>query len=262
MIRANLATRSAPTAPAICLDAGFQESGSTGAELSDMARFKPPSPPLHPGRVAISVWRCSRRRRRAGRLCLFGRDRAAAHSGSRALLLPSGLGVLRADRKILNQGAIGPERSSPFTCRRSMCLGNSRRSSSCARPTSSWRSNLDGSGRRACASQNVGKATANVISATLRPDPAYSGQHGISGAADRGCDYGDDRRAGGGRKIGGSAGFWRAKAPRDCAASPASRKAADSRHHHGAYRLRPCRRGFTRSRRLSFLARSAAAAVR
>jgi thiamine pyrophosphate-dependent acetolactate synthase large subunit-like protein len=47
MTRANLATRSAPTAPVyICLDAGFQESRlDQEPEWPDMARFKPPAPP-------------------------------------------------------------------------------------------------------------------------------------------------------------------------------------------------------------------------
>ena len=47
MTRANLATRSAPTAPVyICLDAGFQESRlDKEPEWPDLTRFKPPAPP-------------------------------------------------------------------------------------------------------------------------------------------------------------------------------------------------------------------------
>src|SRR3979411_1912000 len=47
MCRANIATRSYPTAPVyICLDAGFQESRlDKEPEWPDMARFKPPGPP-------------------------------------------------------------------------------------------------------------------------------------------------------------------------------------------------------------------------
>src|SRR6202162_5210200 len=54
MARANLATRSAPTAPVyICLDAGFQESRlDKEPEWPDMARFKPPAPP-RPSRDAL-----------------------------------------------------------------------------------------------------------------------------------------------------------------------------------------------------------------
>jgi thiamine pyrophosphate-dependent acetolactate synthase large subunit-like protein len=50
MTRANLATRSAPTAPVyICLDAGFQESKlDKEPEWPDMARFRPPAPPRPP----------------------------------------------------------------------------------------------------------------------------------------------------------------------------------------------------------------------
>ncbi|HEY4407587.1 MAG TPA: thiamine pyrophosphate-binding protein [Xanthobacteraceae bacterium] len=54
MTRANLATRSAPTAPVyICLDAGFQESRlDKEPEWPDMARFKAPAPP-RPSREAL-----------------------------------------------------------------------------------------------------------------------------------------------------------------------------------------------------------------
>src|SRR5260370_16272125 len=47
MTRANLATRSAPTAPVyICLDAAFQESRlDQQPESPTLARFKPPAPP-------------------------------------------------------------------------------------------------------------------------------------------------------------------------------------------------------------------------
>jgi len=55
MTRANLATRSAPTAPVyICLDAGFQEQRlDKEPEWPDLARFKPPAPP-RPSKEAIA----------------------------------------------------------------------------------------------------------------------------------------------------------------------------------------------------------------
>src|SRR6202021_2420285 len=47
MMRANMLTRSAPTAPVyICLDAGFQEQKlDKEPEWPDVTRFKPPAPP-------------------------------------------------------------------------------------------------------------------------------------------------------------------------------------------------------------------------
>ena len=55
MTRANLATRSAPTAPVyICLDAGFQEQRlDKEPEWPDLARFKPPAPP-RPAKEAVA----------------------------------------------------------------------------------------------------------------------------------------------------------------------------------------------------------------
>jgi thiamine pyrophosphate-dependent acetolactate synthase large subunit-like protein len=56
MCRANLATRSAPTAPVyICLDAGFQEARLDKVpEWPDLARFVPPEPP-RPGKRAVTA---------------------------------------------------------------------------------------------------------------------------------------------------------------------------------------------------------------
>src|SRR5439155_18174659 len=54
MVRANLLTRSAPTAPVyICLDAGFQESRlDKEPEWPDVKRFLPPKPP-RPSKEAL-----------------------------------------------------------------------------------------------------------------------------------------------------------------------------------------------------------------
>jgi thiamine pyrophosphate-dependent acetolactate synthase large subunit-like protein len=73
MTRANLATRSVPTAPVyICLDAGFQESRlDKEPEWPDLTRFKPPAPP-RPAKEAVAeaVALLSRAERP---LILFGR---------------------------------------------------------------------------------------------------------------------------------------------------------------------------------------------
>jgi len=60
MTRANLATRSFPTAPVyICLDAGLQESRlDKEPEWPDLARFKPPAAPRSDPRAATTI-RCA-----------------------------------------------------------------------------------------------------------------------------------------------------------------------------------------------------------
>ena len=73
MCRANIATRTAPTAPVyICLDAGFQEQRlEKEPEWPDISRFAPPEPP-RPARSAVA--RAAELLARAERpVILFGR---------------------------------------------------------------------------------------------------------------------------------------------------------------------------------------------
>jgi thiamine pyrophosphate-dependent acetolactate synthase large subunit-like protein len=73
MCRANIATRTAPTAPVyICLDAGFQEQRlDKEPEWPDLARFRPPEP-SRPGRGAV-VQAAALLARAERPLILFGR---------------------------------------------------------------------------------------------------------------------------------------------------------------------------------------------
>ena len=138
MTRANLATRSAPTAPVyICLDAGFQESRlDKEPEWPDMARFKAPAPP-RPSKEALeqAVALLEGRAASAGHVRARIAQRAvlaAAHCARRAAWAPACSPIssrARCSRAIIR----------PITCRRSTCCP-SRRASCCARPTSSWRS--------------------------------------------------------------------------------------------------------------------------
>src|SRR5712692_9152060 len=113
MCRANLATRTAPTAPVyICLDAGFQEARLDKVpEWPDLTRFIPPEP-SRPSRKAVDT--AAALLARAERpVVMFGR-------GSR-------------------QGEYWRPLIPRIICRRSTCCPR-RRASSCVRRTSSWRS--------------------------------------------------------------------------------------------------------------------------
>ncbi len=91
MCRANMLTRTAPSAPVyVCLDAGLQESKLERApEWPDLARFAPPAPPRPAATRSRAPPRWSREAERP--LLLIGRGaRSDAKRGRRASRWPSG----------------------------------------------------------------------------------------------------------------------------------------------------------------------------
>ena len=90
MCRANIATRTAPTAPVyICLDAGFQEQRlDKEPEWPEISRFVPPEPSRpgkERGREAAALLARAERP-----VIMFGRGSRSRNSGSRASASPSG----------------------------------------------------------------------------------------------------------------------------------------------------------------------------
>ena len=165
MCRANLMTRSAPTAPVyICLDAGLQEQRlDKEPEWPDMTRFAPPAP--RAGRAerdragggaaqgcAAAGDHVRPRRARCGGLAAARQARRAARR-------------LRGDRSQARRRV--PDRpSGALPCRRSTCSDRPR-ASSCARPTSSWRSTGSISAARCGWPGPPASRHAKIINATL-----------------------------------------------------------------------------------------------
>jgi thiamine pyrophosphate-dependent acetolactate synthase large subunit-like protein len=164
MIRANLATRSAPTAPVyICLDAGFQESRlDKEPEWPDMARFKPPAPP-RPSRDALE--QAVALLKRAQRpVVMFGRGSRSAQFWQPRIALAERLGACVLTD--LKQGAMFPSDHPAHYVPPFNVLGKPARELLCEADVIlalDWM-DLGGALRQA---KNVGKVTAKVISATL-----------------------------------------------------------------------------------------------
>ena len=164
MIRANLATRSAPTAPVyICLDAGFQESRlDKEPEWPDMARFKPPAPP-RPSRDAVD--QAVALLKRAQRpVVMFGRGSRSAQFWQPRIALAERLGACVLTD--LKQGAMFPSDHPAHYVPPFNVLGKPARELLCEADVIlalDWM-DLGGALRQA---KNVGKVTAKVISATL-----------------------------------------------------------------------------------------------
>ncbi|HEY3641497.1 MAG TPA: thiamine pyrophosphate-binding protein [Xanthobacteraceae bacterium] len=164
MTRANLATRSAPTAPVyICLDAGFQESRlDKEPEWPDLTRFQPPAPP-RPSREALdqAVALLSRAQRP---LIMFGRGSRQAQFWQPRIALAERLGACVLTD--LKQGAMFPSDHPAHYVPPFNVLGKPARELLCAADVIlalDWM-DLGGALRQA---KNVGTVTAKVISATL-----------------------------------------------------------------------------------------------
>ena len=164
MTRANLATRSFPTAPVyICLDAGFQESRlDKEPEWPDLARFKPPAAP-RPSKAAVdeAVALLSRAERP---LIMFGRGSRKPELWQPRIALAERLGaVVLTD---LKQGAVFPSNHPAHYMPPFNVLPKPARELLCEADVIlalDW-ADLGGALRQA---RNVGKVSAKVISATL-----------------------------------------------------------------------------------------------
>ena len=237
MMRANMLTRSAPTAPVyICLDAGFQEqkldkrAGMAGRDAL-------------PAAAAAAAVAAIRRCRRVALLA----ERAAAGDHVRPRLaqvriLDAAHQACREARR-LRRSPISSRapRSRPIirriTVRRSTCSARTRASFFCEADVIlalDW-VDLGGALRQA---KNVGTVRREDHRLLARPEPAHRRQHGISGAAAGRC--GDGRRP----------PMWSSPSCR-CARRAAARIRGRSRcrpsqgrqrrrHQHGAGRDAPC----------------------
>jgi thiamine pyrophosphate-dependent acetolactate synthase large subunit-like protein len=106
MCRANLATRTAPTAPVyICLDAGFQEARLDKVpEWPDLARFAPPEPPRPSKRAVADAAALLARAERP--LIMFGRGSRQSELWQPRIRLAERLGACVVTD--LKQGAMFP----------------------------------------------------------------------------------------------------------------------------------------------------------
>ncbi len=164
MCRANLATRTAPTAPVyICLDAGFQEQRlDKEPEWPDVSRFMPPAPP-RPSKSAVdeAVKLLARAQRP---VIMFGRGSRKGEFWQPRIKLAERLGACVVTD--LKQGAMFPtdhpaHYTPPFNV-----LGQDARELLCEADVIlalDWM-DLGGALRQA---KSVGKATARIISCTL-----------------------------------------------------------------------------------------------
>jgi thiamine pyrophosphate-dependent acetolactate synthase large subunit-like protein len=164
MTRANLATRSAPTAPVyICLDAGFQESRlDKEPEWPDMARFKAPAPP-RPSKEALdeAVALLTGAQRP---VIMFGRGSRSAQFWQPRIALAERLGACVVTD--LKQGAMFPSDHPAHYMPPFNVLPKPARELLCEADVIlalDWM-DLGGALRQA---RNVGKVTAKVIAATL-----------------------------------------------------------------------------------------------
>jgi thiamine pyrophosphate-dependent acetolactate synthase large subunit-like protein len=164
MCRANMATRTAPTAPVyICLDAGLQESRlEAEPEWPDMARFKP-SAPARPPKSAIdqAVALLARAERP---VIMFGRGSRKPEFWQPRISLAERLGACVVTD--LKQGAMFPTNHPAHFTPPFNVLGKDARELLCEADVIlalDWM-DLGGALRQA---RNVGKVSARIISCTL-----------------------------------------------------------------------------------------------
>jgi thiamine pyrophosphate-dependent acetolactate synthase large subunit-like protein len=164
MTRANLATRSFPTAPVyICLDAGFQESRlDKEPEWPDLARFKPPAPPRPAKEATAQAVALLKGAQRP--LIMFGRGSRQAQSWQSRIALAERLGACVLTD--LKQGAVFPSDHPAHYLPPFNVLPKPARELLCEADVIlalDW-ADLGGALRQA---KNVGKVSAKIISATL-----------------------------------------------------------------------------------------------
>jgi thiamine pyrophosphate-dependent acetolactate synthase large subunit-like protein len=164
MVRANLLTRSAPTAPVyICLDAGFQETRlDKEPEWPDVKRFKPPKPP-RPSKEsleeAVEILSGAERP-----VIMFGRGSRRAEYWQPRIRLAERLGACVFTD--LKQGAMFPTDHAAHYTQPFNVLGQDARALMCEADVIlalDWM-DLGGALRQA---KNAGKVTAKIVSCTL-----------------------------------------------------------------------------------------------
>jgi thiamine pyrophosphate-dependent acetolactate synthase large subunit-like protein len=164
MARANIATRSAPTAPVyICLDAGFQEQRlDKEPEWPDLARFKPPAPPRPSKQAVEEALALIAKAKRP--VVMFGRGSRKPEAWQARIRLAERLGACVLTD--LKQGAAFPSDHPAHYVPPFNVLGKPAREILCEADlivALDW-ADLGGALRQA---RNVGKVTANVIAANL-----------------------------------------------------------------------------------------------
>jgi thiamine pyrophosphate-dependent acetolactate synthase large subunit-like protein len=130
MIRANMLTRSAPTAPVyICLDAGFQEQRLDKApDWPDVERFRPPRPPRPPQEAVEEAVALLARAQRP--VIMFGRGSRKPEYWEPRRKLAERLGACVVTD--LKQGAVFPTDHAAHYCSPFNVLGNEARALLCA----------------------------------------------------------------------------------------------------------------------------------
>jgi thiamine pyrophosphate-dependent acetolactate synthase large subunit-like protein len=164
MVRANLLTRSAPTAPVyICLDAGFQETRlDKEPEWPDVKRFrpsKPPRPSKESVEEAVEILSGAERP-----LIMFGRGSRAPEHWQPRIRLAERLGACVFTD--LKQGAVFPTDHAAHYTAPFNVLGQDARALMCEADVIlalDWM-DLGGALRQA---RNAGKVTAKIVSCTL-----------------------------------------------------------------------------------------------
>src|SRR5882724_10440384 len=164
MVRGNLLTRSAPTAPIyICLDAGLQESRlDKEPEWPDVKRFQPPAPP-RPAKNAMDEALAILSKAQKP-LLMLGRGSRKPEFWQPRIRLAERLGACVFTD--LKQGAMFPTEHAAHYTQPFNVLGNDARTLMCEADVIlalDWM-DLGGALRQA---RNVGAVTAKIISATL-----------------------------------------------------------------------------------------------
>ncbi len=241
MCRANIATRTAPTAPVyICLDAGFQEQRlDKEPEWPEISRFVPPEP-SRPGKSAVE--KAAALLERAERpVIMFGRGSRGQELWQSRIRLAERLGACVVTD--LKQGAMFPTDHPahylpPFNVlpkprARAVVRGRRHSGAGLGRPR-----------RRAAAGEGGGQGLRQDRRRDARPEPAHRRQHGIPGAAGAGRVDGDHRRHGG-RGFAGGVGDGRPQGAVE--AAPAVEAQGDRRASASPWSRsrRPCARNST-----------------
>ena len=196
MARANIITRTAPTAPVyVVLDAGFQETKlDKEPEWPDLKRFQPPKPP-RPSKEALDQAVALLKNAKKP-IILFGRGSRRDEYWQPRIRLAERLGACVFTD--LKQGAMFPtdnphHYTEPF---------NAGRQGSARADVRSGRhpvARLDGSRRRAASGQERRQGHREDHPLLARPEPAHRRQHGVPGAAAGRRVCGNDRRRDGRR---------------------------------------------------------------
>ena len=196
MVRGNMMTRSAPTAPVyVVLDAGFQETKlDKEPEWPDVKRFQPPKPP-RPSKETLDEMVAILSNAKKP-IILFGRGSRQDEFWQPRIRLAERLGACVFTD--LKQGAMFPSDHPHHYTEPFNAIAKDARAVD-VRGRRHPRARLDGSRRRAAPGQERRHGHREDHRLLARPEPAHRRQHGVPGAAAVRRVRGDDRRCDGRR---------------------------------------------------------------